>query len=153
MEDKQNQVKNFNKEQVYANEIFPLICEIKSICGLNEIPFFCSCAVANENNKTEYRHDGVLTGSLEVDLYDNRFENLLLVLQGAKLKPLGSISEEDEEFAKYISEFNLDYEELYDNDTLVEEVKETKVKNDTPVEKKKRGRPRKVNNVDTLGDI
>ena len=76
---------NYNMQNVYNAEILPHVNEIKKICKVQNIPFFISTAVRNENNKTKYVNDGVLTGSNQIGLYNDMFEKFLLVMHGGKV--------------------------------------------------------------------
>ena len=93
----------YDLKGVYREEIIPRIEEIKKICRKNKIPFFCSFAVANNEKKTVYENDGNLTGSTDIKLYDDLFKKMLLVLNGAEVRSLGSISANDD-IMDYISD-------------------------------------------------
>lgn len=95
-------VSQYDKSQVVKDEIRPLLLEMKKICRINNIPFFFSCAAANSEKKTVYTNEGVLTGSLGIDLTDDKFEKYLMVLRGAELQPLGAITQFDDDAMQYI---------------------------------------------------
>lgn len=87
----------FDHNDIYNEKIAPLISEIKKICVMNDIPFLTACAPVNDNNGTVYYHDGLFTGSMGLKLYDDRFKRYLMVINGAKLAPMGDQFDEDAE--------------------------------------------------------
>ncbi len=112
---------DFDMNDVYENEIAPLILNIKSICMNNKIPFFCTCAVTNYQKEekngektgiTEYKNDGVLTGSNGIGLYQDKFEKILLVLQGVELQKIGMLRQGDADILEDI--INQDSEDIID---------------------------------------
>lgn len=70
---------DYDKTQVYKNEILPLITQMKKICSLNNMPIFFSCAVKNTNGDTSYAKEGFLTGSNKIGLYKDLFPTYLAV--------------------------------------------------------------------------
>ena len=162
----------YDHEELYNTNILPLILKIKEICRLNKIPFYCSCAVKNKDDVTEYKHDGVMTGSAEVNLFDDRFENILMVLNGAKIQTVATINCDDDFIGQYthidddiVSD---DVIGSYDNITVIEEPDMPYVSPEefddsiepiiqeeaAPEPKRKRGRPRKnPSNVVMTGKI
>lgn len=109
----------YDKKKIYDSEIAPLVKQLKEICARECIPFFSTFAIANKPGKTKYKHEGVLTGSLGMELDDDVFERLLLVLCGGKVTPKGVNIEITEEDLRANSEI-LDSED-FDNDTDPEE--------------------------------
>ena len=101
----------YNQAKLYKDSIYPLISEIKKICKINKIPFMCTCAVANTSEGTVYRHDGVPTGSLEVNLCDDQFERLLCVMNGFDVRPMNAVTELSDEAIDYIDDIDLPDEE------------------------------------------
>lgn len=99
---KNNTVTEYDKSQVFKDEIRPILLELKKKCRINNIPFFFSCAEANSEKKTSYSNEGVLTGSLGIDLTDDKFEKYLMVLRGAELQPLGAITQFEDDAMQYI---------------------------------------------------
>lgn len=97
-----NPVTEYDKSQIFKEEIKPILLELKKKCRVNNIPFFFSCAAANTDKKTSYTNEGVLTGSLGIDLTDDKFEKFVMVLRGAELQPLGAISQFDDDAMRYI---------------------------------------------------
>lgn len=103
----------YNKKHVYEKEIAPYINEIKKICRLNKIPGIFTFAVANNHKSTEYITDGCPTGSMGLELADDRFEHYLVALQKGKKLVLVDANVMDPEEEKYISEYadEEDYED------------------------------------------
>ena len=97
-----NNVTDFNKEDIFHSQVEPLLNDLKKICKVHKLPFFCAFATANNKKGTSYQYDGVLTGSCGIELTNNQFENFLMVCRGAKLQPLGAINEFDAETMDYI---------------------------------------------------
>ncbi len=80
----------YSKARVYDKEIMPKIREIKDICARERIPFLTSFAIENDMDKTLYKHDGIFTGSLGMNLADNKFEKFLVVLCDGEVVPKGT---------------------------------------------------------------
>lgn len=76
----------FDKEKLYEDELEPLVKSMRAICARERIPFVISTAVKNSESETVYRNDGVLTGSLRMNLFDDHFEKFLLVLNGGPIE-------------------------------------------------------------------
>ncbi len=108
----------YNKEKLYEQKVLPLIEEIKKICVVENLPIFFSCAVKNEDKKTTYKQEGILTGSTGVELYQDRFTKFLLV-DKLNLVPAAQLATFDDsvlekEAMDYINEAN--FENLGDLD-------------------------------------
>lgn len=84
---------NYNSEKLYTDEIKPLLNQIKKICVTNNLPFISCVATANNDTKTTYRYDGVLTGTLGVTLSDNKFAKHLCIANGFDVKAPGTIDD------------------------------------------------------------
>ncbi len=105
----------FDYTEIYQKEILPKIDEIKKVCVKNKIPFLISCAPKNTQTDTTYYNDGILTGSMNINLYDDRFERYLLVINGARLAPIGDqIEDEAQIFLDSMSAQILGDEDLED---------------------------------------
>lgn len=89
--DPKDELTVYDARKLYTEQIRPHIVEIKKICKLNKVPFVCTCATANDEKGTTYENDGVLTGSNNINLKEDRFIRYLLVIRGAELAPIGSI--------------------------------------------------------------
>ena len=107
----------YDIEEVYKTEIAPLAVQIKRICVKNHLPFMLLCAHRNDNDHTSYSSEEFLTGSAKIFLKDDHFEEILLLLSGAKLQPLGSMPDEweslDRDIADYIDD-DLGFEDIGD---------------------------------------
>lgn len=75
---------NFDKKKYYEDEILPLILNLRIKCYENKIPFMCVSAVMNDDKVTEYDMQGIMLGSLDLELTDNRFADLMCVAHGVK---------------------------------------------------------------------
>ena len=92
----------FDAEKLYDRDIRPLVDEIKKICIMNKVPFFVTTVVKSTTRETKYEMDGILTGSTDIHLKDDRFERLLMVCRGAKVKPVYKDAIENEGAMEYI---------------------------------------------------
>ncbi|MCR5670739.1 MAG: hypothetical protein K6G10_07005 [Butyrivibrio sp.] len=102
----------YDMRKVYEDQITPLLLQIKQICIKNRIPCFMSCAVSNMNGVTTYEQDGILTGSNNIELYQDRFPTFLLV-DKMNLVPASNLTQFDEstigsEAMEYITNTFLD---------------------------------------------
>ncbi len=93
---------DYDKSELYENEIVPKLKELTILCKINRLPFIFSCCPVNKDGESVYKNDGVLTGSSELRLYDDRFVKFLLILRGANVAPLNDISLDDDEAIDYI---------------------------------------------------
>ncbi|MGN0241315.1 MAG: hypothetical protein ACI4CS_06480 [Candidatus Weimeria sp.] len=75
----------YDASKTYDNEILPLVEQIKQICAVKEIPFFFTCAVKNSDKGTEYKNEGVLTGSYGINLKTDNFAPILGVMNGGRV--------------------------------------------------------------------
>lgn len=89
--------------------------EIQIKCEKAGISFFAGFAIANSEKGTKYYYDGILTGSEEITLADDRIERHICVANGFEVRPKNVVLDisEDEEIQSYIS----------DMDTMLEEEK------------------------------
>ena len=79
-------ITEFDAKQLYDKKIHPLVEEIRKICIVAKVPFFITTVVKSTKNSTEYKNDGILTGSNEIHLADDKFERFLMVCRGAEIK-------------------------------------------------------------------
>ena len=77
----------FNKEKLYNNEIKNKIEEIKNICSINDIPFFATFCIKNNETNSTYVSEGVATGSRNIELVDDKIVKHLCVQNGFKVLP------------------------------------------------------------------
>lgn len=92
----------YNEEKLYEEKLLPLITEIKKICVLSKIPCFTCVATANSSKGTTYKYDGVLTGTLNVNLSDDRFAKHLCVANGFDVHAPGSEAGELSDFLEQV---------------------------------------------------
>lgn len=76
------QIDTFDKTDVYEKTLKPLINEIVNVCSINRIPLFITVAPSNNEKETKYYNDGVLTGSREIHLYDDKIKHHMLISGG-----------------------------------------------------------------------
>lgn len=99
----------YDATKKYQTEIEPLVENIKKVCALNNIPFFFTCAVKNDEKETVYKNDGVLTGSFGINLKDDKFAPILGVINGGRVV----FSEnEDESLSEEINSLLMDDDDL-----------------------------------------
>lgn len=137
----------FDKEDFYKNEMEPHIRELLKIASRNNVPFFITTAVSNNERTTKYKNTGFLPGSNDIELTDNFFRKILLVCAGVELVNPGAVKE-DEKFLDYIFEG-----ENIDEDG--EPIKESK-KSATPIKKKVEKNimnEQGILNIDIIGDL
>ena len=96
---------NYNQKALFENEIMSLVQEIKKKCVLNKIPCFVCAAVANNAKKTEYIYDGVLTGTLGINLTDDKFSKHLCVANGFEIKAPG-VADTFSDVSDFVSQNN-----------------------------------------------
>lgn len=103
----------FNKKTLYKREIEPLVGEIKKICRLNEIPCIFTFAVASSQKNTEYITDGCPTGSMGLNLVEDRFPNYLVALQKGKRLVLADANSLEPNQQEYLHDAEEDYEDSH----------------------------------------
>lgn len=97
---KENKYTEYDHSEFYEKEIKPLADEIMKKCKLRGLPFVFSCAPVNLNGTTKYEHTCNLTGSNELVLYEDNFEQFLAALTKFKLVPIASLAQMDEDIAE-----------------------------------------------------
>lgn len=102
----------YDKSDVYKREVKPLIDNIKKVCVVNNIPIFISCAISNSEEKTEYKTDGIMTGSAGINLKNDKLEDFLMVLRGAKLESFGALKKFESDEMDYIMDIEDDIEDI-----------------------------------------
>ncbi|MBQ7424880.1 MAG: hypothetical protein IJV21_01295, partial [Lachnospiraceae bacterium] len=94
-----NEADNPNNEydytDIYKEQIEPLINRIQQICIDHNMPVFFACAVKNKNGKTDYKMDGIMTGSNSIKLYQDYFE-IFLDVGKLNLVPASKLTQFDE---------------------------------------------------------
>lgn len=127
----------YDKTELYKEEIAPLVAEIRKICAINNLPFFFSCPVSNDDKGTVYKTTGHMTGAANIELKDDLFRKYMLLIRGAKLKSLiPGIDSDDEVFENFVLR-NDDTSEIWDADELGEYMEFTEddlIEENVPVE-------------------
>lgn len=72
----------FNKEEIFNQEIAPIVQELKSACFKQGIPMFLSCAVKDAKPDTEYINEMVSPSQLNVTLGDDKIAEMVKILNG-----------------------------------------------------------------------
>ena len=73
---------DFNKEQIYINEIQPLVEQINDLCKNRKIPMFFSAAIKEENGQTDYKTVFCSSAQTEQRLDDDHIAKHILVSRG-----------------------------------------------------------------------
>jgi hypothetical protein len=87
-----------HKKEVYEEEIAPLVKRLNLLLRAHGIPYFFSACVENDENGSEYVHDGNLCGSNGIALHDDKITDFLRILCGFRVK-----SAESEDGGYYIA--------------------------------------------------
>lgn len=85
----------FDRSDIYASRIEPIVKKLKNECAVAHIPFFFSACVKNDEEGTEYQNEGHLCGSGDYKLTDDRITPHLNVALGFKTVPPRSDMEID----------------------------------------------------------
>ena len=78
---------NFDKRKQFEEECRKTLTELVGKCNDLKIPFFWSCCVKNDETGSDYVSDGVMTGSNQIELKDDRIKRHLLVNIGFDVIP------------------------------------------------------------------
>ena len=65
------------------SELNELIHQLKSYAVVNNMPIFITCAIENNDNGTVYKTDSLTPAATGVVLTDNKFTDLINVMNGA----------------------------------------------------------------------
>lgn len=76
-----------NKVKVYEKLIEPMVKKIRTICNENQIPYFVTFAVDEENEKYKFASDCMTPETLHLETKDRTFSNLVNVMNGFKTVP------------------------------------------------------------------
>lgn len=74
--------KIYDKSDIFESKILPLLDEMERICVREQIPFFCSFATANEENKTKYEHRARTAAPMGFTLTNDLLVNHVKVCAG-----------------------------------------------------------------------
>lgn len=81
------QNKRFDKRKVYEEQIKEKVSELKELCTINDIPFFFTACVANDDEKAIYVSEGITPESYGFSISDNCFTNHINVSNGFDTVP------------------------------------------------------------------
>lgn len=73
---------SYDKEKEFEETISPILEKLTHACLANRIPFFCSFCTKNDKKKSEYISEGVSPETLDIQLADNFFDRMLMVVNG-----------------------------------------------------------------------
>ena len=116
MHDDKSPITVYDATAIYDDQILPLVDKIREICILKKIPFFITAAVKSTDEDTEYKNDGILTGSTDIHLKDDRFTKFLLICRGAEVKSPFKGMLETEDAQDYITTPPMDDMDEADDD-------------------------------------
>lgn len=77
----------YNREKEWEKYCAEPLRQIMQYCSIYQIPCFFTVAVANDENGTKYINDGVMTGSTNVHLTDDRIKHHMMVAGGCRAVP------------------------------------------------------------------
>lgn len=72
----------FNKEDVYKEQIEPLINELMKKCTIYNIPMFVTCCVSNNDKGSEYKNQAVTPDTHGLNLADDNIQKHIGLLLG-----------------------------------------------------------------------
>ena len=78
---------NYDKKQLYDNEISELISEINSICQRENIPYFFTCAITNSATETKYQSEMLSAAKADIELSNDVVAECLKLLRGYHAVP------------------------------------------------------------------
>jgi len=107
----EKELTKFELNEIYENEIEPLVKKIDIICKANKLPYFFAACVKNDEEGSDYVYDGNLCGSNGFVLKDDKITDFLRLLVGFKIK-----SQEEKTGAYTITppgnDINLDFSDV-----------------------------------------
>lgn len=80
-------ITKFDKKEYFKRECQPLLNDLVNKCSVHDLPFFFSACVESTENETVYIADGVMTGSKDIVLFDDRIKRHMLVQSGLDVRP------------------------------------------------------------------
>lgn len=92
----------YDKREFYKKKVEPLVNEITKLCVLEGLPIFIAAPVTNTEKETSYVYDGIFTGSMQINLTDDKLEDFIMVTRGAEVKSLVAINEFSKDAMNYI---------------------------------------------------
>lgn len=86
-EDTKKPITEYNREKEWKTYCEEHLRKIIQYCSIYQIPCFFTVAVANDENGTTYVNDGVMTGSTNVHLKEDRMKYHMMVASGCRAVP------------------------------------------------------------------
>lgn len=86
---------NYDKTDVYENQVIAKVQELLRLCNKEQMPIFISVAVKNNEKGTEYRNDMFSSATNDIFLKDDYFPNFVNVTNGFRTIPPSKIVEID----------------------------------------------------------
>lgn len=75
------------REEYFESECRDLLNALVKKCYLGGIPCFFTAAVKNSSEGTKYISDGIMTGSTNIVLFDDKIKHHMMVNDGCVAKP------------------------------------------------------------------
>ena len=75
-------IDTFDKTDLFKKNIEPKLEELENLCTIYGIPFFWTACVKSEEENTEYKNMGFMTGSHGIRLYDDKIKSCLKIMRG-----------------------------------------------------------------------
>lgn len=73
----------YDHTELYETKIAPKFAELQQLCIDNDIPFFATFAITNDDKSTEYKSISLMPGTLKgLKLTDDKLKNMLQILSG-----------------------------------------------------------------------
>lgn len=80
-------ITKFDKKKEWDKYCAEPLRKIIQYCSIYQIPCFFTAATTNDENGTTYLNDGVMTGSTDVHLTDDRIKYHMMVADGCRAVP------------------------------------------------------------------
>ncbi len=77
-----NKINEYNKEQIFKEQILPCLQKIEQVCVAEHIPFFFTIATANTPEKTTYENYGRGAASMGLALTKDNLVSHMKVCSG-----------------------------------------------------------------------
>ena len=77
----QKTYKRYNREAYYEEAILPIIAELKKACSRENLHMFCTVAVSNNKQGTQYR-SSMFDGLCPIEITDNKIPDLVKCMVG-----------------------------------------------------------------------
>lgn len=72
----------YDKEEVFKEEIEPILKQLLQACNINRIPMFTCVAVKNTKDATTYKTQVLSPAQYNFNLADNKFTDFINIMNG-----------------------------------------------------------------------